>query len=123
MKRIIVIETNEPQSELKKRIETALLKGKETVETIEDYPFEGHFRPDYLDFYNEVTFKVDNDYEEENLNEKQTIEIAEKVMKEFSEDDYVNGVRSELIDDAIYKLLNQNNQSAQTTFPNLTFPN
>lgn len=106
MKRIIVIETNESQAELKKRIEAVLFEGKESFETIEDYPFEDHFRPDYLDIYNEVIFKIDNDYEEEDLNEQETIAIAKKVMIEFGDLDYVNEARNELIDDAVYKLIN-----------------
>ena len=105
MRKVVVIETTQSDEKLKSAITTALESESGKIETIQEYPLGGRFRADYLDAYNEVRFKIDNDYEDKSFEARTIVNIAESVAEDFSNDEEVNEIRDQLMEDAIYKAL------------------
>lgn len=105
MRKVVVIETTESDERLRSVIAAALEAEPGTIETIQHYPLDGRFRADYLDAYNEVQSKIENDYEDKNFEARTIINIADSVAEDFSNDEDTNEFRDQLMEDAIYKAL------------------
>ena len=103
MRKVIVIETALNDEELKTKLENSFSDTELQTVEFQDYPFEGFFRPDYLDIYNETVSAIENDYEELELSQSAVTDIALLATKDFADNDYLNDLRNQVIADAIYK--------------------